>query len=437
MLPRTVGLAVVQLNFLINTILASRLGPGSLAALNYAWLLMLLPEGIFAQAIATAAFPTFSALAARQQHAEMRRTLASTLRAVLYLTIPASLGLFILRVPVIQLLFQRGRFDLGSTEAVAWALQFYALGLFAHATVEIVTRAFYALHDTATPVIVGVLAMGANIVLSLILVRPMGYAGLALANSLATIAEMCALILSSFGDGWGASRARPSRFRWGGSRPDRSAWAGPPGRLAGTAGPAGRAGPGDRHGAGRRSGLRGRVDGAGERARSGRCGAGPGIGAVRSSEFWKLRQSFAGAGHATTHAASRITTVAPAMATPQSNVGWVNLNSTAWRPGPTNTARNMWSAVVELLRPAVHRHLPAGIVVVRQEEEARTVGLALDRHGVVGVPPDLGGRRAPVRRPRAPVRQHSAAPARPDRPARPRAPAGRRDRAAAPAGPRP
>jgi putative peptidoglycan lipid II flippase len=195
MLPRTIGLAIVQLNFLINTILASRLGPGSLAALNYAWLLMLLPQGIFAQAIATAAFPTFSALAARQQHDEMRRTLTATLRAVLYLTIPASLGLFILRTPVTQLLFQRGRFDLSSTEAVAWALQFYALGLFAHATVEIVTRAYYALHDTSTPVVIGVLAMAANIVLSLILVRPMGYAGLALANSLATIAEMSALIV--------------------------------------------------------------------------------------------------------------------------------------------------------------------------------------------------------------------------------------------------
>jgi putative peptidoglycan lipid II flippase len=195
MAPRVLGLAVVQLNFLVNTILASGLADGSLAALNFAWLLMLLPQGIFAQAMATAAFPTFSELAAKRQVAEMRSTLSATLRAILYLAIPASVGLFVLRYPIVRLLFQRGAFEESSTEAVVWALQFYTLGLFAHAIVEIVTRAFYALHDTLTPVLIGGGAMGVNVVLSLILIRPLAHGGLALANSTATILEMVGLLL--------------------------------------------------------------------------------------------------------------------------------------------------------------------------------------------------------------------------------------------------
>ena len=193
--PRVLGLAIVQLNFLVNTILASGLPPGSLSALNFAWLLMLLPQGIVAQAVATAAFPTFSDLAARGQLGEMRETLTATLRAVLFLTIPASVGLYVLRVPLIQLLFQRGAFAARSTEAVAWALQFYALGLAAHSGVEILTRAFYALHDTKTPVLVGGGAMALNVAFSLMLIGSLAHGGLALANSVATILEMLGLLV--------------------------------------------------------------------------------------------------------------------------------------------------------------------------------------------------------------------------------------------------
>jgi putative peptidoglycan lipid II flippase len=192
--PRILGLAIVQVNFLVNTILASGLGGQALPALNYAWLLMLLPEGIVAQGIATAVFPTFAELVARQSLVELRRTFSAALRTVLYLTVPAAAGLILLRVPLVQVLLQRGEFNDASTDAVSFALQFYALGLFAHASVEIVTRAFYALHDTRTPVAVGGAAMTANVLLSLGLVRtPLGFGGLALANSLATVAEVLAL----------------------------------------------------------------------------------------------------------------------------------------------------------------------------------------------------------------------------------------------------
>jgi putative peptidoglycan lipid II flippase len=201
MVPRMLGLAAVQLNFLVNTILASGLAAGSLAALNYAWLLMLLPEGVFAQAIATAAFPTFSTQVAKGQRAEMRSTLASTLRAVLYLALPAAVGLLVLRGPLVHILFQRGAFTATSTQMVAVALGLYAVGLPAHSAVEIVVRAFYAMHDTKTPVAIGIAAMGLNIALSLTflpLFEATGWApfgALALSNSLATIVEMTVLLL--------------------------------------------------------------------------------------------------------------------------------------------------------------------------------------------------------------------------------------------------
>ena len=194
MAPRVLGLFFVQLNFLVNTILASGLPSGSLSALNYAWLLMLLPQGIFAQAIATVAFPTFAAQVAAQRREALRQTLSRILRIILFLTIPAAVGLFVLRAPLIQVLLERGEFTRQSTLAVAYALQFYALGLVAHATVEIVVRAFYALHDTATPVIVGVAAMALNIAFSLWWIHYWSYGGLALANSVATGLEMAALL---------------------------------------------------------------------------------------------------------------------------------------------------------------------------------------------------------------------------------------------------
>jgi putative peptidoglycan lipid II flippase len=192
--PRVVGLAVVQVNFWVNTLLASRLSVGSISSLNYAWLLMLLPQGIVAQAAATAAFPTFAALEARGRYVELRHTVSSTLRGVLFLTIPAAVGLFVWRVPLIRMLLERGEFTARSTQMTAAALAFFAFGLIGHSVVEIVARAFYALHDTRTPVAVGVGAMALNVLLSVLLIQPLQHAGLALANTLATSIEMVLLL---------------------------------------------------------------------------------------------------------------------------------------------------------------------------------------------------------------------------------------------------
>src|SRR5262249_16210301 len=140
--------------------------PGAVTALNYAWTLMMLPLGIFAMAISTAVFPTLADQTARDQIDDMRATLSSTLPAILYLTIPATIGLMVLAERIVRLLLERGEFSAESTALTVYALRFYALGLIGQAVVEIVTRAFYAVHDTRTPVAVAALAMVVNLSLA-------------------------------------------------------------------------------------------------------------------------------------------------------------------------------------------------------------------------------------------------------------------------------
>lgn len=199
--PRLLGVAVIQLNLLVNTILAASQPEGSAVAISNAWMIVTLPEVAIAQAIAIAALPTFSAQVARGQIGDMRASLAATLRGVILLSLPASLGLILLRGPIVALLFQYGKFDAHSTDLVAWALLWYAAGLIGHSIVEILSRAFYSFHDTKTPVLVGTGAMTLNIVFSLLfsaLFLRVGWAphgGLALANSLATALEMIGLLV--------------------------------------------------------------------------------------------------------------------------------------------------------------------------------------------------------------------------------------------------
>ncbi len=195
MAPRVLGLAIVQINFLVETILASNLGTGAVSALNYAWRVMLLPQGVVAQSVAIAAFPTFSDQFARGQLAQLRSALSATLRVILFIAIPSAIGLLVLRVPLIQLIFQRGQFQDTSTELVATALGFYALGLIGHSGIEILTRAFYGMHDTRTPVALGGVSLIVNLVLSLSLINVLGIAGLALANTVAALTEMALLAL--------------------------------------------------------------------------------------------------------------------------------------------------------------------------------------------------------------------------------------------------
>lgn len=202
MLPRLAGVAVVQLNFLVNTNLASRYSEGSVTGLTYGFTLMLMPLMLIAQAIAIASLPTFSAQAALGKLDEMRNSLSTALRAVFMLSIPAAVGMIILRYPLIKVLYENGTtFTTESTELVAWALLWYTVGLVGHSAVEILSRAFYAMKDTKTPVVVGVIAMSINILLSILLgslflrIGWLAIGGLALANSIATGLESIVLLI--------------------------------------------------------------------------------------------------------------------------------------------------------------------------------------------------------------------------------------------------
>ena len=200
MLPRVLGLAVWQINFWVNTFIASKLPSGSISALVIAFQIFTFPQAVIGQAVATAAFPTFSTQAALRDINALRNTVASSLRGVLYFSMPATLGLILLGHPLIAALFQNRTFTVQSTEMVSWALSWYALGLVSHSIVEVTTRAFFALKDTRTPVAIGIIAMMVNVALSVVLSAAFArfawapHGGLALANTVATTMEMVAML---------------------------------------------------------------------------------------------------------------------------------------------------------------------------------------------------------------------------------------------------
>lgn len=198
MLPRMFGLAVVQTNFMISAYFANGMVEGSYVALSTAWYLMFFVLGIIAQSIGTAVFPSLSALAAAGDMEGYKDRLAGALRGILFLAFPATVGLIILGQPVITILFERNEWTPQATAGTAWALAFLALGIAGHGLLEVLSRAFYALSDTMTPVLVGVAAMVANIILNMVFIQFVGdpnslergaFAGLALAISLTTIVE--------------------------------------------------------------------------------------------------------------------------------------------------------------------------------------------------------------------------------------------------------
>ena len=187
--PRLIGQAAFQLNFIAVTNLAWRTGEQSVSALNYAWQLLMLPHGVLALSISTVILPTLSRLWQSGDIGAFRVTLASALRPLLFLSLPAAVILLAFRSPIVQTLFQTGAFSAQSTALVAAPLAFLAAGLVSYALVEALTRAFYAMHDTRTPVIAGLIIIALNIAIGIALLDRMGYLGLALALSVSTTVE--------------------------------------------------------------------------------------------------------------------------------------------------------------------------------------------------------------------------------------------------------
>jgi putative peptidoglycan lipid II flippase len=199
--PRLISVATLQVNAVVTAIIANRLPTGSLSAINFAFPIMTMPLVIIGSGIGIATLPTFSAQVARGEMSALRNSLTAALRGVLLLALPATLGLILLRQPLITFLFQRGHFTSLSTEMTAWALLWYTVGLVFHSVLEILVRAFFALHDTKTPALVSAGAMGLNIVFCFAfttLFKKFGWmplGGLALAISFSTAIETTTLFL--------------------------------------------------------------------------------------------------------------------------------------------------------------------------------------------------------------------------------------------------
>ena len=193
--PRTLGLAAAQINLIVLTFFGSLVGDSSISALNFAWLLLMFPVGIFGISLATAVFPSLAEQAASGGPSAVRGMVSRTMRFTLFLAVPATVGMLLLRESIVATLLEHGAFDAAASELVSDALLFYSIGLFAHAAIEIVSRGFYVLGDTRTPVGLAISSMLLNIILSALLVGSLELKGLALALSVSAIAEFVFLFL--------------------------------------------------------------------------------------------------------------------------------------------------------------------------------------------------------------------------------------------------
>lgn len=195
MLPGTVGLMVAEVGLMVDTMLAWNLGPGAVSALYWGNRLMQLPLGIFGIAIATAMLPTLAGEYIAHRIGEFKRTLTEGVRLMLAIQVPAIVALIVLARPIIRVLLQGGAFSAADTGNVAWALICFSLGLCSYAGVKIFVQAFYAMQDTRTPVKLAVASLLLNIALNLVLIVPLGFAGLALATALAATFNCVALVI--------------------------------------------------------------------------------------------------------------------------------------------------------------------------------------------------------------------------------------------------
>ena len=192
--PIVIGSAVGQVNLLFDKYFASTLQPGNIAAMQYATKVVGFPQQLFAAAIATVIFPILSAHFASNDQRGLRAMTSTGLRMTALITIPAALGLIVLAQPIISVLFERGEFTHGDLVRTAGAMQFYAVGLLGLAASIVLTRCYFAMRDSRTPVIVASAVMVLNVACSALLVRPFGINGLAFANSLSSLTEAAVLI---------------------------------------------------------------------------------------------------------------------------------------------------------------------------------------------------------------------------------------------------
>jgi putative peptidoglycan lipid II flippase len=186
MAPAIVGVAAVQVNVFVNTAFAAA-EPGAVSWLNYAFRFLQLPIGVFGVAIATVSTTRYADAAADADRDAMGRHLVEGLRMVIFLCVPAMVGLIVLGEPIIRLIYQHGRFAVRDTTATAAALQFYVVGLVAYAAVKVIAPAFYAMNLARIAVTASVTAVAGNVIANSLLHPSYGFRVLALGTAIAAL----------------------------------------------------------------------------------------------------------------------------------------------------------------------------------------------------------------------------------------------------------
>lgn len=195
-LPIIIGSSVDQINVIIDKTIASQIQVGGITALNYANTLNLFIQGVFVASISTAMYPMISRLAIENNMLGLKKSIIESINIINILVIPSTLGMMLFSKPIVNILFGRGAFDTIAIDATSSVLFFYSIGMIGYALREVLSRVFYSLQDTKTPVINASFGVVINIILNIILSRFMGINGLALATSISAIFTSVFLIIS-------------------------------------------------------------------------------------------------------------------------------------------------------------------------------------------------------------------------------------------------
>lgn len=196
MMPMLIGVAIGQINISVDRALATTLGNGPLSALNYANKLNEFVMALFVTSIVTVIYPKLAKMSSSENKDSFISTIVKSSNCIILLVLPITVGAIVLAEPIVRILFQRGAFNAESTQMTYTALRLYSIGLIAMGIRDILTRVFYSISDTKTPMINGSIALIINIILNLLLIKPLGYRGLAISTSIASIITVILLFIS-------------------------------------------------------------------------------------------------------------------------------------------------------------------------------------------------------------------------------------------------
>jgi len=197
MLPRTAGLAVSQVDTTVDLMLSSLLGARMVTVFSFAQQLQQLPIGLFGATVAQAAFPLLSQASASDDKEQYMKTITSAINQIMFFIMPISVLFIVLRIPIVRLVFGASRFDWEATVLTGVTLSAFSISLSAQALSQLITRGFYALYDTMTPMIIAVITIALNTILSIIFVQVLHYPvwALGLSTTIASFFNIAFLLI--------------------------------------------------------------------------------------------------------------------------------------------------------------------------------------------------------------------------------------------------